>query len=82
MICRTAAELVCRSPDAPLSTAERAGLGVHVLFCSPCRRFRRQARHLEAFYGASAGQDPPGGETLSGAVRERIVAAFEQPPAG
>ena len=82
MICRTAVELVCRSPDARLSAAERAGLGVHTLFCGPCRRFRRQALRLEAFYGAAAGQDPPGGETLPGAARERIAAALEQPPAG
>jgi hypothetical protein len=81
MICRTAAELVCRSPDAPLSTAERAGLGVHTLFCGPCRRFRRQARRLEAAYRTAATHDPARGEGLSAAARDRIAAALG-PPAG
>ena len=80
MICRTAVELVCRSPDAPLSAAERAGLGVHILFCGPCRRFRRQALHLETVYAEAAIHDPPGGEMLPAAARERIAAALGQPP--
>jgi hypothetical protein len=76
MICRTAVELICRSVDAPLSAGERVGLGVHTLFCGPCRRFRRQLRRLDAACGAAAWEEPKGGESLSAAARERIVAAL------
>ncbi|HJZ58045.1 MAG TPA: hypothetical protein VKE74_24095 [Gemmataceae bacterium] len=76
MICRTAVELICRSVDAPLSAGERVGLGVHTLFCGPCRRFRGQMGRLDVACEAAAREDPPGGETLSAAARERIVAAL------
>lgn len=76
MICRTAVELICRSADAPLSAGARVGLGVHTLFCSPCRRFQRQVRRLDAACGAAAREAPSGRETLSAAARERIVAAL------
>jgi hypothetical protein len=75
MICRTAVELICRSLDAALSAPERVGLGVHTLFCGPCRRFRGQVRRLNDACEA-AGEDPPGEETLSEAARERILAAL------
>jgi hypothetical protein len=91
MICRTAVELICRSADAPLSAGERFGLGVHTLFCGPCRRFRSQIQRLDAACGAVVWEDPPGGGTpgtggegtpgtggegLSKVARERIVAAL------
>ena len=76
MICRTAVELICRSVDARMSAGERVGLGVHTLFCGPCRRFRRQMGRLDAACMAAALEDPPGGDTLSAAARERIVAAL------
>ena len=76
MICRTAVELICRSVDARTSAGERVGLGVHTLFCGPCRRFRRQMGRLDAACMAAALEDPPGGDTLSAAARERIAAAL------
>ena len=76
MICRTAVELICRSVDAQLSAGERVGLGVHTLFCGPCSRFRRQMRRLDAACGAVDWEDPTGGESLSAAARERIMAAL------
>jgi hypothetical protein len=76
MICRTAVELICRSVDAPLSAGERVGLGVHTLFCGPCRRFREQMRRLDAACESAPREDPPGGDTLSTAARERIAAAL------
>ena len=39
MICRQAAEAISRALDEPLSPLERLDLGVHTLFCGPCRRF-------------------------------------------
>ena len=78
MICPTAVELICRSVDAPLSAGERVGLGAHTLWCSPCRRFRRQLLRLDAACEAAAREaPPPDGERLSPAARERIAAALK-----
>lgn len=81
MICRKAAEAISRSLDAPLSPLGRLDLGVHVLFCGPCRRFRRQMERLHAECSA-ADEENPSGPGLSAAARERITAALERPPDG
>lgn len=81
MICRDAAELVSRELDTRLGFAERVGLGVHTMFCGPCRRFRRQLARLNIAccravkYGVT-----PGDESLSPAARARIAAALERLP--
>jgi hypothetical protein len=48
MTCQQAAEAISVSADGPLSTSTRVGLGIHTLFCGPCRRFRRQVLRLNA----------------------------------
>ncbi len=80
MNCRTAAELACRSLDAPLPASHRAGLGVHTLFCGPCRRFHRQLIRLDAACRVATTAPPPDGEGLAAAARERITAALQRPP--
>ena len=79
MICRHAAEAISRSLDAPLSAVERLDLGVHTLFCGPCRRFREQLTRLHT---ECASAEPPAGADLTPAARERIAAALDNPPAG
>lgn len=78
MICRMAVELVSRSQDSSLSASEWLGLNVHTLFCGPCRRFRRQADHLETAYAAAPDQNPPGEDVLDGVARQRILTALLQ----
>lgn len=78
MICRTAVEIICRSVDVPISTVERIGLGVHTLFCGPCRRFRGQIKRLHRLCEA-AEESPPPAPALSPDARTRIAAALEQP---
>jgi hypothetical protein len=75
MICRTAAALIDRSLDVPLSIPERVGLAVHTLFCGPCRRFRRQLARLDAAWRAAA-DAPTGGAGLPPDARARIAAAL------
>src|SRR5579859_6185286 len=57
MTCQKAAEVISRSADALLSTRERVGLGVHTLFCGPCRRFRQQLLRLHAACGQTLFED-------------------------
>ncbi|WP_171473962.1 anti-sigma factor family protein [Frigoriglobus tundricola] len=79
MICRRAAEVITQSLDGPITLRVRVALGVHTLFCSPCRRFRRQMVRLQTAFRASANAEPPaGGEGLSPAARERIAAALNR----
>jgi hypothetical protein len=44
--CRHATRLISDGLDRSLSLLERLGLGVHLLGCPPCKRFRRAARWL------------------------------------
>jgi len=81
MICRQAAEAISRSLEAPLSAVERLDLGVHTLFCRPCRRFREQLTRLHAECAKTGSADPPAGAGLTPAARERIAAALDNPPA-
>jgi len=78
MTCKQAAEVISRSLDVPLSTSARVGLGVHTLFCGPCRRFRRQLFLLHAACGDVRHEDA---ETTSGGLsieaRARIMTGLE-----
>ncbi len=79
MICRRAAEVITKSLDGPVPLRVRVALGVHTLFCSPCRRFRRQMARLQTAFRASASAVPLAGrEGLSPAARERIAAALSR----
>ncbi len=80
MICRRAVELVTQSLDEPLPPAARLGLGVHALFCSPCRRFRRQMRRLHGLLGQTpdGASDSSRAGGLSEAARARIAAALNR----
>ena len=78
MMCRRAAELIGRSLDAPLPFGQRGSLGVHTLFCGPCRRFRRQLRRMHAACRAADAQDFTGNfGQLSNEARARIASALE-----
>lgn len=84
MTCQQAAEVISRSVDAPLPAGERVGLGVHILFCGPCRRFRQQLLRLHAACEQAASDDAlVVGGGLSTEACGRIAAALDQaPPAG
>jgi hypothetical protein len=71
--CRRATRLISDGLDRPLSWLEGLGLGVHLLGCPPCQRFRRAARWLHAAL-ASPRADVP----LPADARERIRRALEQ----
>jgi hypothetical protein len=78
MTCKQAAEVISRSLDVPLSTSARVGLGVHTLFCGPCRRFRRQLFLLHAACGdAMHEKAEAAGGGLSNEARARILTGLE-----
>jgi hypothetical protein len=74
--CRHATRLVSDALDRPLSWPERCQLGVHLLFCPPCARFRRAARWV---HGKLRSADDDG---LPGDARARIRLALERAARG
>jgi hypothetical protein len=65
--CRHATRLISDGLDSPLTWAERLRLGVHLLVCGPCSRFRRAARWLDLALAS-----PPADVQLSAEAREGI----------
>jgi hypothetical protein len=73
LTCRHATRLISDTLDRSPSWFERLSLGVHLLGCEPCCRFRRAVRWLHRNLTAS-----PGGEQLPPEARERIRIVLEQ----
>jgi hypothetical protein len=71
--CRRATRLISDGLDRSLSLGERLRLGVHLLGCPPCRRFRRSARGLQRVLAS-----PPADVPLPAEARERIRRALER----
>ncbi len=69
--CRHATRLISDALDRSLSWLERLGLGIHLLGCRPCRRFRRAVRWLHGVLAA-----PPADVRLPADARERIQRAL------
>ncbi|MBU6258948.1 MAG: zf-HC2 domain-containing protein [Burkholderiales bacterium] len=62
--CRQVAELCSRELDAPLRRGERLGMGLHLMMCSGCKRYRLQMQSLRQ---AMATYAQGGAETDGGA---------------
>jgi hypothetical protein len=71
--CRHATRLISDGLDRSLRLTEQLCLGVHLLGCRPCRRFRRAARWLHWALAS-----PQGDVRLPEEARERIQCALEQ----
>jgi hypothetical protein len=71
--CRHATRLISDGLDRPLSLGERLWLGVHLLGCPPCQRFRRAARWLQRALAS-----PPADHRLPAEARDRIRRALAQ----
>jgi hypothetical protein len=72
--CRDATRLISDGLDRSLSPAERLRLGLHLLLCTPCHRFRRAARWLHDVLAT-----PPAADVrLPDAARDRIRRALER----
>ncbi len=78
MTCEQASGAITASFDRPLPTLTRAGLRVHLLFCTPCRRYRHQVtRAHDACRGLFSGDDPGPAAELHPEARARIDAALD-----
>jgi hypothetical protein len=77
--CEEVSRLASASLDRPLTAAERWAVRIHTLYCSACRRFRRQAALIRRGARRLAAPDPaaPGGPPLPPEVRDRIVRALK-----
>lgn len=74
MTCQTAAEQMSVALDDP--TAGRFWVGVHLMFCRDCRRFRRQLAVLAEAGLPAPAEDVTGDVGLSASAHIRIAAAL------
>lgn len=72
MPCREHTALFSRQLDEPLPRGIQAGLRLHVLYCTGCKRFRAQVRRLREVAGG-LGRDLNAGEAMPRAVRGRVL---------
>lgn len=72
MPCREHTTLFTRQLDEPLRPGIAAGLRLHVLYCSGCRRFRAQVRLLHEL-AAHVGREVENGEPMPDSVRDRVM---------
>ena len=54
LTCDQSAQLMSKSQEAPLSRAERYALGVHLLICRSCRKYKKQLETLRAVFKKTA----------------------------
>jgi hypothetical protein len=71
--CRHTTRLISDGLDRSLSLVERLHLGVHLLGCPPCQRFRRAVRWLQRALAS-----PCADARLPAEAHERIRRALEQ----
>ena len=70
--CEEVSELSSQALDRPLARSERLAVRLHTLYCSACRRFRRQLAFLRRVLRRLADADPAG-PSLPPEARDRIV---------
>jgi hypothetical protein len=79
--CEGIARLASESLDRELGLMERIALRSHVLYCTACRRYRRQLEHLRSAMRKLAGGPeagvPSSAPRLPEDVRERIKRALK-----
>jgi hypothetical protein len=80
--CEDMSGLISRQMDEPLPFWSRLEIRLHLLYCSACRRYRRQLRlireGLRQFLSGSIEEERPLGPLLSPAARDRIERALRR----
>jgi hypothetical protein len=76
--CRRATRLISDGLDHSLSIGERLCLGVHLLGCPACQRFRRAARWLHRALSSPPAVPGVADVRLPDDARARIRRALEQ----
>ncbi len=72
--CREHAPLLSKQLDADLRPGIAAGLRLHVLYCTGCRRYRAQIRQLREMTRTLGRETDSGAATpMPSEVRERIL---------
>jgi hypothetical protein len=81
--CRDMTALLSKAMDADLPFRERFAYKLHLLYCTGCRRYRRQLLKLRSVLRhivdglADADIEPGPGPRLSRGARQRITRALE-----
>jgi len=76
--CKDTSRLLSEALDHDVPAVRRWAARIHLLFCTPCARFRR---HLQFLREAARGFDnaaSPDSARLSGEARARILQALKQ----
>lgn len=78
--CRDISRLISAAQDQRLSRGERFAVRLHLLYCSACRKFKRQIRYMRETLQALQDADPvtEAGPGLSPEARERIKRSLRQ----
>ncbi len=80
--CEEMSALASQELDAELGFWPRVAFKLHLLYCSACRRYRRQIRLLRAgmreVYRRLVDEDPPAEQGMPADVRERIGRALRE----
>ena len=78
--CREAARLQSEGLDHALSFFQRAGLGLHLLVCSWCRRYGKQIRFMKgAVHERADAVHEAEPQALSKEAKERMKRSFQEP---
>lgn len=72
MPCREQNALFSKHLDEPLSPGLFAGLRIHILYCSGCKKYRAQIQKLRDL-AQRIGQDLASGESMPAALRSRVL---------
>jgi predicted anti-sigma-YlaC factor YlaD len=80
--CQDVSELISRALDGELHASERFAVGLHLLYCKACRRFRRQVQTIKTAMAQFSSDAPlaaaAGVPALTPEARERIDRAIRE----
>lgn len=83
--CEEIAELASQSLDREMPRLERFAIRLHLVYCSACRRYRRQlrllrdaSRRLASEWQNQLAADDAASPSLSPEARERLKRALDQ----
>lgn len=79
MPCEGVTGLVSEALDRDLTRAERIAVRIHMVYCSACRRFRKQVRQIrESLSRAEDALAQAGQLKLSQQARAKIIESLKQ----
>lgn len=79
--CRQISHLISQEQDRPLTFSQRWGLRLHVMMCTPCRRYRQSVATLTTMIRRLLSEQESDQDIqLSPDSRARITRLLDDPP--